>query len=82
MLLVSFLLGIFYVESLYMLSRYTRWLYLSSLVRLVFMGIFFSYILKSFGQVELLLNLLVFHLGFFLHLIVRGWIFNGLVKNY
>jgi hypothetical protein len=25
---------------------------------------------------------LVFHLGFFLHLIVRGWIFNGLVKNY
>lgn len=74
-------MGVFYVENLYILSRYTRWLYLSSLVRLVLTGMFFFYIFKSFGYVGFLMNLLVFHIGLFLHLIVRGWVLNGLVKN-
>ncbi len=81
MLFVSFLMGVLYVESLYILSRYTSWLYLSSLVRLVLTGMFFFYILKSLGYVGLLMHLLVFHMGLLLHLIVRGWVFNGLVKN-
>ncbi|MEZ0360963.1 MAG: hypothetical protein ABWK04_03560 [Hydrogenobacter sp.] len=79
--LISFLLGILYVESLYMLSKYPKALYLSSIPRVLLLGIFFFQILKAFDTKVFLLDLMVFNCGMLLHLIIRGWVFNGMVKN-
>ncbi|WP_340690842.1 hypothetical protein [Hydrogenobacter thermophilus] len=81
MLLISFIFGVLYVEALYLLSGNVRILYLSSFLRVALVGTYFLYLLKSFGLETFILSILAFHVGMMLHLIIRGWVFNGLVKN-
>ncbi|GBC88511.1 hypothetical protein HRbin13_00634 [bacterium HR13] len=81
MLLISLICGMLYVEALYLLSGNFRTLYLSSFFRVALVGIYFLYLLKSFGLETFILSILAFHVGMMLHLIIRGWVFNGLVKN-
>ncbi len=79
--LVGFLIGLFYVELLYRMVRmgYAS-VYVSMPLRVFFFALLLALITLRVGLEGFLWLMGGFLSGFVIHLLVRGWLFNGLVK--